>query len=150
MQPKSLSLALSMVLSLAAGTAAPSAELGQNARYNPDGLCRRAAALPPMPPEPRARPDQQQREEPMLMTPVEAPPAPMPAPPPVADGVSEDATDVMVTGTRVRSPALEFGFARHQRRHRRGRRGRAAAGGLRTAGLCQRPAPLGHAHRRRP
>jgi hypothetical protein len=109
MQPKSLSLALSMALCLAAGTAAPSAELAQNPPHNPDGLCRRAAALPPMPPEPQVRRDQRQesREEPMLMTPVEAPPTPRPAPAPVADGASEDATDVMVTGTRVRRPNLE-------------------------------------------
>lgn len=108
MQTKPLSLALATALCLAAGTAAPSAELGQNARNDPNGLCRRAAALPPMPAEPAVRRDQQQREaEPMLMTPMEAPPAPMPAPPPPEGAISDEEMAVAVTGTRIPSPRLE-------------------------------------------
>ncbi len=97
-------------LCLAAAAAPGAAAQGQ------EPLCRRPAALPPLPPEPRVHPQQRHGhgDAPApLMAPPMAPPPPPPPPPmspaPMAPETSSVASGeesaVAVTGSRTRSPS---------------------------------------------
>ena len=77
------------------------------------GLCRRPAALPALPPEPKIADEQQFEHHSSHAPPVAAPVVPMapPPPPPPAPaapvaGASESGADIAVTGTRVRTDAM--------------------------------------------
>lgn len=77
------------------------------------GLCRRAAALPILPPEPRYDPQQQHRHHgPVPMAPP-PPPPPSPPPPPLVapaapmSGADGAAADIAVTGSRMEERSLE-------------------------------------------
>lgn len=96
---------LSLSLCLAAGTAGPSGAAVQQGRQDRDGLCRRAAALPQLPPEQRAQ--RQQRNDERHGVAAEAPammaPEPMPSPPaPPPEAMAEGDSAIEVTGSRVR------------------------------------------------
>jgi hypothetical protein len=108
MKRRILGTALSLSLCLAAGTAAPSGAAVQQDRHNPDGLCRRAAALPPLPPEARVQQQEQNydRRRGSAAPPVMMAPAPMPAPPPPSAMPEADGS-IAVTGTRIRRPDIE-------------------------------------------
>ena len=108
MKTKLVGVLLSSALCLSVATAAPSTEFGQQGRQSGEGLCRRAAALPPMPREVAVRDERQQRRRGERVTAMEAPPpdpvpTPMPAPPAYA---AEDSDSVVVTGSRVPAPVM--------------------------------------------
>ncbi|HST35502.1 MAG TPA: hypothetical protein VLK25_02580, partial [Allosphingosinicella sp.] len=83
MKRQILGTTLSLSLCLAAGTAVPSGAAVQQQRDDARGLCRRAAPLPPLPPEGRVRREQQnyRRGEPIPAPPAMMAPEPMPSPP---------------------------------------------------------------------
>jgi hypothetical protein len=83
-------------------------------------LCRRPAALPPLPPEPQVRDQQQRRDrggvmaEPPMEAPMPPPPPPMPMaesmelpPEPTATAPAEPGADIAVSGSRVASSRAE-------------------------------------------
>ncbi|HEX8624416.1 MAG TPA: vWA domain-containing protein [Allosphingosinicella sp.] len=82
--------------------------------HSPEPLCRRAAALPALPPEPKIPHPQQQRygfggsgvASPVIAPAPMAPPPPSPPPPPPMEPMSE-AGSISVTGSRSAAPAAE-------------------------------------------
>ena len=114
MKRQILGSVLSLSLCLAAGTAAPSGAAVQQDRQDRqhrDGLCRRAAALPQLPPEQNgAAPAAELRAAcrvPGLdgAEPMSSPPAPPPEA--MADAMAEGDSAIAVTGSRARRPSLE-------------------------------------------
>jgi hypothetical protein len=116
---KAAQLGILSVSALSLGLAAlvPGVFASSAAAQTQEPLCRRPAALPPLPPEPRVREQQQNREradadglfEPMAPV-MAAPPAPPPPPPTPApmEPVSDDGEEAMsVTGSRADGPSVE-------------------------------------------
>lgn len=112
-KPASLAIFLLTGVSLSLTASVPAVSHPHPDDPNGQGLCRRAAALPVLPPEPRHDPQQQHRHEPPVhaapvpMAPPPPPPPP-PAPPPVSmSGADDGSGEISVTGSRVARPGLE-------------------------------------------